>query len=569
MIFPGRSSGRRFADPAGGETVIVLPPGVDANPPDGVDRPPDLTGERGTAEERDATKALVRKFIKPGLIGSTIMALGAFGAGWVSQASGIGDWPIVQTVRTTPSLAFASRVMVFVGVAVLLQAWLRLGHHIRTHSALEGSALNRLVWWWGAPLMLAPVLFSRDVYSYIAQSRLLPHGVNPYVYGTGVYDTFFTDGADALWKHAPAPYGPLWMGLSSVVYYATGASAIPALIAFRLLALAGVVLLVIYVPRLARACGADQAKAVWIGLLNPLLFMHFVSGAHNDALMLGLLVAGMTYAMERHPVLGIALIAAAGAIKAPALVGLAFAPLAWAGPDSSWLRRIRLWLIALAIAVAVFVALNLVTGLDFGWFSSLETPGRVHSWLSPSTALGTITGDILNLFGSGSGADTAINVWRLVGSVIDGCVLLYLVLTGHRRSPVRGLGLALLAVVVFGPVVQPWYVLWAIVLLAAAGLARRETRLIVLLCTGLVIYSIASAGSTIPTYLFVSEGLATLISLSIVALLLIASHRARAVLLEDTDPRLYPEPELVLAGSSPPPSGRIGERADVPPPGPG
>ena len=52
--------------------------------------------------------------------------------------------------------------------------------------------------------MAAPVLFSRDVYSYIAQSRLMPHGVNPYVYGTGVYDTFFTDGADAMWKHGEA-----------------------------------------------------------------------------------------------------------------------------------------------------------------------------------------------------------------------------------------------------------------------------------------------------------------------------------------------------------------------------
>jgi len=510
--------------------------------------------ERQADAAPDQTAALVRRFIKPGLIGATAMALGAYGAGWVSQASGIGDWPILQTFRSTPALTFVARVLVFLGVAILLQAWLRLGHYVRTHHVADGAALSRLVWWWGAPLLAAPVLFSRDVYSYIAQSRLMPHGVNPYVYGTGVYDTFFTDGADAMWKHAPAPYGPLWMGLSSLVYEATGGRAIPALILFRLLAFAGVVLLVIFVPRLAKACGADPAKAIWLGLLNPLLFMHFVSGAHNDALMLGLLVAGITLTLERRPILGIVLIAAAGAVKAPALVGLAFAPLVWAGPGASWWRRIKLWGVALGIAAVVFLGLNLVTGLDFGWLSALETPGKVHTWLSPSTAFGMITGDVMNLFGLGSNVDSAINAWRLVGTVLDAAVLLYLVLTGQRRSPVRGLGLALLAVVALGPVVQPWYVLWALVLLASAGLSARGTRLAVLFCTGLVLYSIAGSGATIPTYLFVSEGVATLVSLAIVALMLTWSSRARAVLLEDT---IVPEPDdLVLTGGRVPTASR-------------
>jgi alpha-1,6-mannosyltransferase len=154
-----------------------------------------------------------------------------------------------------------------------------------------------------------------------------------------------------------------------------------------------------------------------------------------------------------------------------------------------------------------------------------------------------ITGDVMNLFGFGSNVDSAINAWRLVGTVLDAFVLLWLVLTGQRRSPVRGIGLALLAVVAFGPVVQPWYVLWALVLLAAAGLSRRGTRIAVLLCTGLVIYSIASSGATIPTYLFMSEGVATLISLGIVALMLTTSRRARAVLLDDTI--VIPPRELV------------------------
>ena len=75
---------------------------------------------------------------------------------------------------------------------------------------------------------------------------------------------------------------------------------------FRLIALTGVALMVVYLPRLAHAHGIDPPKAVWLALLNPLVLMHFVAGAHNDALMVGLMVAGLTLAVERHPIIGIA-----------------------------------------------------------------------------------------------------------------------------------------------------------------------------------------------------------------------------------------------------------------------
>jgi alpha-1,6-mannosyltransferase len=45
------------------------------------------------------------------------------------------------------------------------------------------------------------------------------------------------------------------------------------------------------------------------------------------------------------------------------------------------------------------------------------------------------------------------------------------------RRAVHALGLALLAVVLLSPTVLPWYVLWAVVPLAAAGSARTATSL--------------------------------------------------------------------------------------------
>jgi alpha-1,6-mannosyltransferase len=503
-------------------------------------RAPDEPGEPvivvPDSQDVESAASLVGKFKWHGFVGTLLMAVGAYGCGWVSQASGIGDAPGLEEIRSSPALIFASKLVVVVGVAVLLEAWLRLGHHVRTRRVTAPTVLTRLAWWWAAPLLFAPVLFSRDVYSYIAQSRLLPHGISPYLYGTGVFDTYFTDGADWMWKTSPAPYGPLWMGLSSGVYRATAAQPIAALLAFRVLALLGVALIAVYLPRLARACGVDPAKAIWLGLLNPLVFMHFVSAAHNDALMIGLLIAGMTYGMERRPWLAILFVTLAGAVKAPALIGLAFTGIAWAGPSSAFARRVKYWALSAASAVGIFLLLNVVTGLDFGWVSSLGTPGRVRTWLSPMTGLGLLTGNGADLVGLGYRVDGAVDFWRDVGTVLTVVIIGWLVLTGHRRSPARGLALSLLALVVLGPVVQPWYLLWALIALAASGLTNGQTRVAVLATTGFVIFGLANSGSTVPTYVFLSDGLAALVAVAVVVGLLTASKRTRAILLEDARP---------------------------------
>ena len=476
---------------------------------------------------------LVRQFAWSGLVGSVLVALGAFASGWVSLASGIGTLPVLGTIRSNPGYTLIGKLVVIVGVALLVQAWLRLGHVVRTREVRDGRRLNRLAVWWGLPMALAPVLFSRDVYSYIAQSRLLPHGLDPYTYGTGVFDTYFTDGADWIWKNSPAPYGPLWMGLSSGVYRITGAAAIPSLLLFRLLAIAGVVLIAVYLPRLARACGVAEAKAIWLGLLNPLIFLHFISAAHNDALMVGLLVAGMTMAMEKRPLLGLVLVSLAGAVKAPALLGLPFVGIAWAGPDSTFWLRVRRWVASGAVALAVFVVLDFVTRLSFGWLSTLGTPGQVRTWLSPTTALGMTTGNLLDAMGLGYRVDGAVDAWRDIGAVVTVVILAWLVLTGHRRSPARGLGLSLLTLVLLGPVMQTWYPLWGLVILAGAGLTRNGTRAAVLVSVGFTVFAVANAGSTVPTNIFLADGPVTLISVAVVAALLLGSRYTRAVLLED------------------------------------
>ena len=67
----------------------------------------------------------------------------------------------------------------------------------------------------------------------------------------------------------------------------------------RLLALAGVALIVWALPRLARRCGVSPVSALWLGAANPLLIFHLVAGIHNEALMLGLMLAGIEICSAR------------------------------------------------------------------------------------------------------------------------------------------------------------------------------------------------------------------------------------------------------------------------------
>ena len=66
--------------------------------------------------------------------------------------------------------------------------------------------------------------------------------------------------------------------------------------------------------------------------------------------------------------------------------------------------------------------------------------------------------------------DLSVAVFRGIATVIAAVILLWLVLKPQGRSAVRGAGLAMLTVVVLGPVVQPWYLLWSLPVLVAAGL---------------------------------------------------------------------------------------------------
>jgi hypothetical protein len=212
--------------------------------------------------------------------------------------------------------------------------------------------------------------------------------------------------------------------------------------------------------------------------LNPLVLLHVVSGGHNDGLMLGLLVAGLTLARQDRfaPALLVCLLAAA--IKAPAALGAVYVGADWLRSRPDRRSRVFTAIRAGAITSTTAILLTATAGLGWGWLGTLTTPTRVQSPLSAMTDIGLVATKVAQPLGLTSGDAWTISLARVIGLAVAALICVA-ALTGRARwGSTTGLGISLLAVVALGPVVQPWYILWGTVPLAAAGPGRLRPVLI-------------------------------------------------------------------------------------------
>jgi alpha-1,6-mannosyltransferase len=404
-----------------------------------------------------------------GLAGSFALALGGCAAGALPSDDPFARLPVIEQLRDAPAVAL---VVAYGGLALLVVAWLFLGRLVNAPGGPSRRSLVLTLLVWSAPLCLAPPMFSRDVYSYAAQGWLVEQHASPYFWGPAAVPGPFLPDVAGIWRWTHAPYGPVFLQLARVTVGAGGGHVVPTVLGLRLIALVGVALLVRYVPRLAQHCGVAPNRALWLAVLNPLVLLHFVSGGHNDALLMGLMVAGLVLVLDRRPVLGVAVCALAVLVKAPAALALLFLVPVWAEMMFGRVRLVRATAAVGAISTAVIVGVTWLTGLGFGWVGALQTPGVVRNWLSITTALGEAGGALTKVVGLGDYTDKSISLFRGVGGVLAMVIcLLLLARAGQQRRwsvAIGSLGLALSAVVLFSPVVQPWYLLWGFVLIAAS-----------------------------------------------------------------------------------------------------
>jgi hypothetical protein len=248
--------------------------------------------------------------------------------------------------------------------------------------------------------------------------------------------------------------------------------ALVTILLLRVQSVVGVALIAYCIPKLARSFGKDPGPAFVLAVLNPLTLLALIGGAHNDALMVGLLLAGVTAARARRPVWGIVLCALAASIKVPAAMGIIYVAWDWAGPGAAWRARARMLVRAGLVTVAVMGALSLVSGLGWGWIMNLGTPGTVRSWMAPATAVGLAISGSAHVMGIGVSLAGVLTLTRAIGLVAAAGIALYCLRNRERIGLLSALGITMLAFVVLGPVVQPWYLTWGLIILAPIATGR-------------------------------------------------------------------------------------------------
>lgn len=414
---------------------------------------------------------------------TVLVAVSGFLGGLVIAASApvwylaVPNWRITIPGIPHPGTAFQSTSLFLLGLILLGVGWLgliwRAGRIADPRRALV--VVGVVIALWAIPVSLGPPLLSNDVYSYVAQGEMASRGIDPGSNGPAALGrNDWTSGADPYWRAAAAPYGPVAVFTSRTVVQAAGHDPALALWFYRAVVLTGIAMAGVGVSLIARRSGVPPALAVAIGIGNPIVILHLIGGAHNDAVMFGLLSLGLAAAQRQRRVTALALLTAATAIKLPAALGLVYLGWCWDGVAATTWRRIVTTAGVLASAVAAIALGCVAMGMGPGWLTALTSTGKVNDTYSPTTKLGFSISELLAAVGVDVNGTTLTAGVRALGLLLVAVLALIVMLRSPRIGVVRATGIMLVAYVLLGPVIWPWYLAAGFALLAACGLGRYQ-----------------------------------------------------------------------------------------------
>ncbi len=469
------------------------------------------------------------------MFGSVLVLLGGLVVATIPPSAAVAEVETLQLLRGSAFGRMTGLVVVLAGLGMLASAWLHLcrvaARADRRDQVAVLARVRAATVAWTLPLLLAPPLFSRDGWSYAAQGTLAHRGISPYEYGpwslVGPRSVPgpIVEGVDPRWMATPAPYGPVPLIGGDL---AAGLTADPWLlvVAHRVIALVGLVLLAWAVPRLAIWCGANPALAACLVLASPLMVSNGVAGLHNDLLMVGLMAAALVVAREHGWAAGAVLGGLAAGVKLPGglvCVGIVLLTLP---PAAAAAARLRHAVRVGAVSVAALVVPGVVWGLGIGWLGALSVPGTVNTPLSLPTLVGGWLDLLARLVGLGTPPETFLDLVRLVAQagivVVAGWALLR-VATGDPRRAVWAVALVMAGTVALSPVVHLWYFLWVVPFIAVQRLGR--SAMAALVAVSLVSGLVAPMDSSLHgAYLAIVIGSLVVAG---VAVLLLITRRAR------------------------------------------
>lgn len=450
----------------------------------------------------------------------------------------------------------------------------------------------------GATLVLIPSLPSDDVFSYIIYGRIaVLHHANPLVAVPAQFtqDPFLTF---VYWRDVRSVYGPIWLlasgGLTMLAQVLGGALSTYVLL-FKLFALlCHLVNAVLVWAILSTLAPRRRLLGTLLYAWNPLCLLEFCASSHNDVLMLTFLLLSVLFLVRHWEVPALIAFGLSVATKYVPLALLPFylyaiarqlmarrgRPSADGVPAESGLvsrpaggRARIVFDVVVAVAWRVAIVLGVVAICTIPWWAGPSTLEAVL-YSPPAERLGNswqeaLYWQFLALAQSNFGLPLtdARNIVQTALKAISLVAFTFVWLRQFRRA--RGLAgtfeawawVLMWYVLVASGWFEPWYVTWAIPLVALLPWSELSVATVVLSGGVLVLYAFRPI-STAPIY-----GYRTIFVFGpAVAYLIIMAWRRRreAILAMTRSPKSFATPERLGLDVASPASGDVLDREGAP-----
>ncbi len=305
-------------------------------------------------------------------------------------------------------------------------------------------------------VFVGPILISTDVFSYLAYARMgVVHGINPYTHGPVAIvgdPVFYYVGHN--WLRVATAYGPIYTLLSYPLGLLGLVGGLWGMKVYALLASATTLALTWHV---ARRRGHDRVFALLAVGANPLYVIYGLGGAHNDLIMLALMMAAVAFTLSDRDAAAGAAVVVGALVKATVAVLLPFMILA---------RRRSA---AVYGALAALVLCALVGYLAFGihGIDVVSALNRDSAFVSTDS----FPNELAHLFGKPGVFPVDHDLLKIALVLI---VLHLLWRTWRGYDWVAASGWALLAISVTSTWLLAWYILWPLPL----AVVTRDRRLL-------------------------------------------------------------------------------------------
>jgi alpha-1,6-mannosyltransferase len=379
--------------------------------------------------------------------------------------TGLATWLGLDKIPGDPIVAVGALASIFavIGFLVLLRAAFHGRVGVRPVLALVVGA--------HALLLELPLLFSRDVYSYAFYGRIAGvYGGNPYV------DIPLDHPTDALWKfvgpmwvNTPAVYGPVWSSLSEWLSTTLRARPEAHVEAYRTIAIAASLLTCAVIVWTVRRLWPERTAFALVAFgASPVVIFHSVASGHNDLLVALAIAFAFALVVSHREMPAIAVLTIGALIKATAGLPLLLL-IVWCIARRRPEERVRAAITHVGLVAAITVAFSMPYFQLKDPTLGLLTLAGHQGWLAPA-AVGAHLVDMLTFHTMGWTVRVALGVvlvvatWRLAravwrrttGSDVAGAPVM------SPREQAATWGWVLILLMLLGPVLLPWYVVWAL-----------------------------------------------------------------------------------------------------------